>query len=80
MIKHLVEEGPVVVGFYVYDDFFHYQHSIYRHGLVSNDKFIEVNHAVLLVGYGVSGGTKFWICKNSWGSGKQNKQGYNLLN
>lgn len=31
---------------------------------------VEVNHAVLLIGYGTSAdGIDFWLCKNSWGTG-----------
>jgi len=30
---------------------------------------VDVNHAVVLVGYGIQGTTKYWIVRNSWGSG-----------
>ncbi|XP_006820705.1 dipeptidyl peptidase 1-like [Saccoglossus kowalevskii] len=69
----LVKNGPMAVAFMVYDDFMSYQGGIYHHtGL--QDKFnpFEItNHAVLLVGYGYDHDTKekFWIVKNSWGTG-----------
>jgi Papain family cysteine protease. len=71
--ESIFNNGPVVVGMKVYDDFFYYTEGIYRHvwgGLAGY-------HAVLLVGYGLTkakrcfglGTTKFFIVKNSWSEG-----------
>jgi len=49
----------------------------YKHG-VANPRFCSktsLNHAVLLVGFGVDGGKAFWIVKNSWGE-KWGENGY----
>ncbi|KAK8728870.1 hypothetical protein OTU49_008838, partial [Cherax quadricarinatus] len=72
MLVTLVENGPLSVSYMVYDDFSSYSGGIYHHTSFKNqfNPFVEVNHAVLLVGYGVeeSTGEKFWTVKNSWGA------------
>ncbi|XP_036416718.1 dipeptidyl peptidase 1 [Colossoma macropomum] len=73
MMLELVRDGPLGVALEVYPDFMHYKEGIYHHtGLRDTVNPFEVtNHAVLLVGYGRchKTGEKYWIVKNSWGSG-----------
>ncbi|MCJ8739799.1 hypothetical protein PDJAM_G00051420 [Pangasius djambal] len=73
MMAELVRDGPMGVAFEVYSDFMHYKEGIYHHtGLRDSiNPFELTNHAVLLVGYGRSQetGEKYWIVKNSWGTG-----------
>ncbi|XP_073778907.1 dipeptidyl peptidase 1 isoform X1 [Danio rerio] len=73
MMLELVKNGPMGVALEVYPDFMNYKEGIYHHtGLRdANNPFELTNHAVLLVGYGQchKTGEKYWIVKNSWGSG-----------
>ncbi|XP_072317940.1 dipeptidyl peptidase 1 [Eucyclogobius newberryi] len=73
MMLELVKNGPMAVAFEVYSDFMHYKEGIYHHtGLTDAvNPFELTNHAVLLVGYGRCHmtGQKYWIVKNSWGTG-----------
>jgi cathepsin H len=61
--------GPVSVAFQVVDDF-----RLYKRGIYSSDQCKagpkDVNHAVLIVGYGTEPdvGRPYWIVKNSWGT------------
>ncbi|KAF2364346.1 Peptidase C1A papain C-terminal [Trinorchestia longiramus] len=61
--KAVATRGPISVAFSVLDDFFYYTEGVY-----SCKTSADLNHAVLLVGYGTD--EKFgdyWLVKNSWG-------------
>ncbi len=70
MLLEVFKNGPVAVGFEVYNDFFNYKGGIYHHtGIEDRFNPWEVtNHAVLVVGYGEENGVAFWTVKNSWGA------------
>jgi len=59
----LVNNGPVMVGMIVYEDFFMYKSGIYEH----YTGYQVGGHVVLIVGYGNYDGIDYWIVKNSWG-------------
>jgi len=64
-IKNALNEyGPLLAAMYVYSDFQHYTGGVYQH-YGSEPK--TVNHAVVIVGY--NDYQRYWICKNSWGTG-----------
>lgn len=59
----LFKNGPVEVGFYVYEDFGQYTDGIYVHKF---GKF-KGGHSVRVIGYGEENGVKYWLAANSWG-------------
>jgi C1A family cysteine protease len=76
MKRWLVEDGPLVTSFTVYDDFFAFFNGgtgVYRH--VSGG--VAGGHAVCVVGY--DDARSAWICKNSWGSRTAHPDGCFLI-
>lgn len=56
--------GPISISFTVETPFFSYSSGIY-----STSCSTQINHAMVIVGEGVQGGTSYWIVRNSWGTG-----------
>ncbi|KAL3744659.1 hypothetical protein ACJRO7_013860 [Eucalyptus globulus] len=67
-LKHAVAfVRPVSVAFQVVKDFRLYKSGVYTSDTCGSTS-MDVNHAVLAVGYGVEDGVPFWLIKNSWGA------------
>ena len=70
MMQELINRGPVAVGITVPQSFEEYRSGIYienKENDPSYSTFEPTGHAVLVVGYGVENGTKYWRVRNSWG-------------
>ncbi|XP_022865316.1 cysteine proteinase 3-like [Olea europaea var. sylvestris] len=67
-LKHAVGTvRPVSVAFEVVTGFRFYKGGVYTSTKCGNSP-MDVNHAVLAVGYGVENGVPYWLIKNSWGA------------
>jgi len=63
-LKQLVyQHGAVSVAIYASDSGF----GNYASGVFQGCSSTQINHAVLVVGYGTENGVPYWLVKNSWG-------------
>jgi len=75
MMRELVASGPLAVGITVPSSFEAYRSGVYiedtrpraERAAAPYKPFEPTGHAVLVVGYGVDKGVKYWRVKNSWG-------------
>ncbi|KAK4746833.1 hypothetical protein SAY87_025870 [Trapa incisa] len=74
-LKHAVAVvRPVSVAFQVVSGFRFYKSGVYTSDTCGSTP-MDVNHAVLAVGYGIEDGVPYWLIKNSWG-GNWGDNGY----
>ena len=72
---HLLRHGPVSIAFQVVPAFRNYTSGVFQSDTCKQGPK-DVNHAVLVVGYGEEEeGGPFWIIKNSWGK-QWGEEGY----
>jgi len=69
--------GPVAVAIDVTDSFANYKSGVWQDPSCKNGE-MDLDHCVLVVGYGTDSGKDYWIVKNSWGASWGNK-GYILM-
>lgn len=64
---HLANTGPVSIAYQVSSDFRDYKSGVFTSTICKNTP-MDVNHAVLAVGYGTDpdSGLDYWLVKNSW--------------
>mmetsp|Transcript_42522 Transcript_42522/g.102441 ORF Transcript_42522/g.102441 Transcript_42522/m.102441 type:complete len:543 (-) Transcript_42522:142-1770(-) len=69
MMTEVHARGPVVVSFEPSSDFMYYSGGVFDSGATPMPKeWQQVDHAVLLVGWGEEAGQKYWLVQNSWGT------------
>jgi cathepsin L len=69
--------GPVAVSIDVTNSFANYKTGVFQDSSCKNGE-MDLDHCVLVVGYGTMSGKDYWIVKNSWGTSWGDK-GYILM-
>jgi cathepsin H len=67
LLDAVTSKGPISIAFQVASDFRFYSTGVYD-STVCKSGPMDVNHAVLTVGYNSTSTKPYWIIKNSWGA------------
>jgi len=67
--QELVKNGPLVMSFEPKEDFMYYNKGVYKSAPQKiHQEWEQVDHAVLLMAYGVDAKQAYWTLQNSWGT------------
>jgi len=65
MMAEILHRGPIACSLYAHSESFENYHG----GIIQDrTKYPGTTHVVALVGWGIQGGVKFWVGRNSFGS------------
>jgi len=67
LLHAVFQNGPVSIAYQVAPGFKEYTSGVYT-STVCNNTAMDVNHAVVAIGFGHQDGMDYWIVKNSWGA------------
>uniref|UniRef100_A0A1B6MLR0 Peptidase C1A papain C-terminal domain-containing protein n=1 Tax=Graphocephala atropunctata TaxID=36148 RepID=A0A1B6MLR0_9HEMI len=71
----LIKYGPIAVGMHANNGFLNYKGGVFTDNSCPKN---QMNHAILIVGYGSLSGREYWLIKNSW-SNRWGIGGYALM-
>lgn len=77
ILYHVANTGPVITVMKASDKFLFYSKGIFDDPRCSRRRD-DVDHAIVIVGYGAENGKNYWIIKNSWGTTEWGQGGYGL--
>lgn len=77
ILYHVAKTGPVATVMKASDKFLYYGKGIFDDARCSRRRD-DVDHAIVIVGYGAQNGQNYWIIKNSWGTTEWGQGGYGL--
>ena len=68
-IKEALKSGPVTCSFMVTEEFVKFSRipGVKLNIWTKTEDFIDLNHAISVVGWDVQDGMEYWIARNSWG-------------
>lgn len=75
ILYHVAKTGPVVTVLKATDKFLYFGSGVFDDKTCSRRRS-DVDHAILIIGYGRENGQDYWLIKNSWGTTSWGEEGY----